>query len=496
MSRSPTSTRGPRTSSGATPCSARLKPLLEDQTRAKVGQNLKFDMSILARYGIAMAGIAHDTMLESYVLDSTATRHNMDDLAKKYLHHDTITYADIAGTGAKQLSFDQIPLEQAGPYAAEDAEVTLRLHQTLWPRLAAEPALAGLYRDIEIPLIPVLSRMERTGVRIDAARLAAQSRDLAGRIHALEQDAYRVAGHPFNLGSPKQIGEIFFERLGLPVVERTPKGAPSTSEGVLQRLADDGHELPRLILEHRGLSKLKSTYTDKLPEMVNPVTGRVHTSYHQAVAATGRLSSSDPNLQNIPIRSPEGRLIRQAFVPDPGCLMLAADYSQIELRIMAHLSEDAGLLAAFAAGADIHRATAAEVFGVPLGEVTGDQRRSAKAINFGLIYGMSAFGLARQLGIERGAAQEYVDLYFQPLPRGARLHGPHPRPGPGAALCGDPVRPAPVSPGHRPQQPGPPRRGRAHRHQRPHAGHGRGHHQARHDLRGPLAPERRGRRCA
>ena len=394
----------------------RLRPLLEDGTRPKVGQNLKFDMSILARYGIGMAGIAHDTMLESYVLDSTATRHNMDDLAKKYLDHKTIAFEDIAGSGARQLTFDQIPLAQAGPYAAEDAEVTLRLHQTLWPRLEAEPALAGLYRDIEVPLIPVLSRMERTGVRIDAARLAAQSRDLAGRIHALEQEAYRVAGHPFNLGSPKQIGEIFFERLGLPVVERTPKGAPSTSEGVLQRLADDGHELPRLILEHRGLSKLKSTYTDKLPEMVNPATGRVHTSYHQAVAATGRLSSSDPNLQNIPIRSPEGRLIRQAFVTEPGHRMLAADYSQIELRIMAHLSGDAGLLAAFAAGEDIHRATAAEVFGVPLGEVTGDQRRSAKAINFGLIYGMSAFGLARQLGIERGAAQEYVDLYFRRYP--------------------------------------------------------------------------------
>jgi DNA polymerase-1 len=395
---------------------ARLKPLLEDPARAKVGQNLKFDMSILARYGIAMAGISHDTMLESYVLDSTATRHNMDDLAKKYLHHDTITYSDIAGSGAKQLSFDQIPLEQAGPYAAEDAEVTLRLHQALWPKLAAEPALAGLYRDIEIPLIPVLSRMERTGVRIDGARLAAQSRDLAERIHTLEQDAYRVAGHPFNLGSPKQIGDIFFERLKLPVIERTPKGAPSTSEGVLQRLADEGYELPRLILEHRGLAKLKSTYTDKLPEMVNRVTGRVHTSYHQAVAATGRLSSSDPNLQNIPIRSEEGRLIRQAFVPEPGWRMLAADYSQIELRLMAHLSGESGLLASFAAGEDIHRATAAEVFGTPLAEVTSDQRRSAKAINFGLIYGMSAFGLARQLGIERGAAQEYVDLYFRRYP--------------------------------------------------------------------------------
>ncbi len=395
---------------------ARLKPLLEDPARAKVGQNLKYDMSILARYDIAMAGISHDTMLESYVLDSTATRHNMDDLAKKYLDHKTIAFTDIAGTGAKQLSFDQIPLEQAGPYAAEDAEVTLRLHQTLWPRLEAEPTLAGLYRDIEIPLIPVLSRMERTGVRIDGPRLAAQSQNLAERIHALEQESYKVAGHPFNLGSPKQIGEIFFERLGLPVVERTPKGAPSTSEGVLQRLADDGHELPRLILEHRGLAKLKSTYTDKLPEMVNRVTGRVHTSYHQAVAATGRLSSSDPNLQNIPIRSEEGRLIRQAFVPEPGWRMVAADYSQIELRIMAHLSGDAGLLAAFAAGEDIHRATASEVFGVPLAEVTSDQRRSAKAINFGLIYGMSAFGLARQLGIERGAAQEYVDLYFRRYP--------------------------------------------------------------------------------
>jgi DNA polymerase I len=395
---------------------ARLKPLLEDPLRAKVGQNLKFDMSILARYGINMAGIAHDTMLESYVLDSTASRHNMDDLAKKHLAHDTIRYEDIAGTGAKQLTFDQIPLEQAGPYAAEDAEVTLRLHQTLWPRLEAEPALAALYRDIEIPLVPVLSRMERTGVRIDAARLAAQSRHLAERIHALEQEAHKVAGHPFNLGSPKQIGDIFFERLKLPVLERTPKGAPSTSEGVLQRLADEGHELPRLILEHRGLAKLKSTYTDKLPEMVNRVTGRVHTSYHQAVAATGRLSSSDPNLQNIPIRSEEGRLIRQAFVPEPGWRMLAADYSQIELRIMAHLSGDTGLLDAFAAGEDIHRATAAEVLGVPLAEVTSDQRRSAKAINFGLIYGMSAFGLARQLGIERGAAQEYVDLYFRRYP--------------------------------------------------------------------------------
>jgi len=395
---------------------ARLRPLLEDPDRAKVGQNLKYDMSVLARHGVTLRGIAFDTMLESYVLDATATRHDMDSLADKYLGEQTIRFEDIAGKGAKQLSFDQVPIEQAGEYAAEDADVTLRLHQALWPRLEQEPTLASLFRELEMPLVPVLSRMERRGVRVDAAMLAVQSRELAARMHAVEQHAYRVAGSPFNLGSPKQIGEIFFDRLGLPVVAKTPTGAPSTAESVLQELADQGHELPALILEHRGLAKLRSTYTEKLPQMINPQTGRVHTSYHQAVAATGRLSSSDPNLQNIPVRTEEGRRIRRAFVPAAGHRILAADYSQIELRIMAHLSGDAGLLAAFESGQDIHRATAGEVFGVPPAEVTADQRRSAKAINFGLIYGMSAFGLAKQLGIERDAAQAYVDRYFERYP--------------------------------------------------------------------------------
>ena len=395
---------------------AQLKPLLEDPDRPKLGQNLKYDISVCANHGIGMRGVAHDSMLQSYVLDSTATRHDMDSLAQKYLGRKTIHFEDIAGRGAKQLTFDQIPLEQAAPYAAEDADVTLQLHQTFWPRLEQEPTLRKLYQEIEMPLVPILSRMERTGVRIDVTELEAQSRDLAQRIGALEEQAYGAAGHRFNLGSPKQIGAIFFDELGLPVLSRTPKGAPSTSEDVLERLAAEGHELPRLILEHRGLSKLRSTYTDKLPQMVNPDTGRVHTSYHQAVAATGRLSSSDPNLQNIPIRSDAGRRIRRAFVPEPGWRMLAADYSQIELRIMAHLSGDEGLLAAFAAGADIHRATAAEILGLPPDEVSNEQRRSAKAVNFGLIYGMSAFGLARQLGIERETAQEYIDLYFARYP--------------------------------------------------------------------------------
>ncbi len=394
-----------------------LKPLLEDASRAKVGQHLKYDMNVLANHAIELRGIAFDTMLESYVLDSTATRHDMDSLAEKYLDIETIHFEDVAGKGKKQLSFDQIPLEQAGPYAAEDADITLRLHECLWPRLQAEPTLASVLCDIEIPLVPVLSRIERTGVCIDGERLAAQGKELAKRLHALEQWAYEIAGHRFNLGSPKQIGQIFFEELGLPVVSKTPKGAPSTAESVLQKLADDGYELPRVLLEHRGLAKLKSTYIDKLPEMVDPGSGRVHTSYHQAVAATGRLSSSDPNLQNIPVRGEEGRRIRQAFVPQAGWKMLAADYSQIELRIMAHLSGDEGLLRAFAEGRDIHRATAAEVFGVGDPEaVSNDQRRSAKAINFGLIYGMSAFGLARQLGITREEAQQYVDLYFARYP--------------------------------------------------------------------------------
>ncbi len=394
----------------------RLKPLLEDPDRRKVGQNLKYDMSILARYAIELRGIAHDTMLESYILDSTATRHDMDSLAKKYLDHDTVHFEDIAGKGAKQLTFDQIPLEQAGHYAAEDADVTLRLHRALWPRLEAVPSMAALYSEIEVPLVPILSRMERHGVRIDPDLLAVQSGELAKRIQEIEIRAYETAGRRFNMGSPKQIGAIFFEELGLPVVAKTPTGAPSTSESVLEQLAADGHALPDLILQHRSLSKLKSTYTDKLRQMVNPDTGRVHTSYHQAVAATGRLSSSDPNLQNIPIRTDEGRRIRRAFVAEPGNRLLAADYSQIELRIMAHLSGDERLLAAFASGLDIHRATAAEILGLAPEAVTGEQRRSAKAINFGLIYGMSAFGLAKQLGIERGAAQEYVDRYFQRYP--------------------------------------------------------------------------------
>jgi DNA polymerase-1 len=359
--------------------------------------------------------VAFDTMLESYVLDSTATRHDMDSLALKYLNHKTIHYEDVAGKGAKQVSFDQVPIDQAGPYAAEDADITLRLHQVLWPRLQEAPSLEKLFTDIEMPLMPILSRMERNGVLVDAEMLAQQSQELTQRIQEIEQQAFKEAGEEFNLGSPKQIQAIFFDKLKLPVLKKTPKGAPSTAEEVLVELALD-YPLPKLILEHRGMSKLKSTYTDKLPERIDPDSGRVHTSYHQAVASTGRLSSSDPNLQNIPIRSAEGRRIRQAFIAPEGCTLLAADYSQIELRIMAHLSGDEGLLKAFAAGEDIHRATAAEVFGVPLEQVSSEQRRSAKAINFGLIYGMSAFGLARQLSIPRNAAQEYVDLYFQRYP--------------------------------------------------------------------------------
>jgi DNA polymerase-1 len=393
----------------------RLRSLLEDPGRSKVGQNLKYDMNVLARYGVELRGVDYDTMLESYVLDSTATRHDMDSLARKYLGWATIKYEDVAGKGARQVSFDQVPLEQAAPYAAEDADVTLRLHRHLWPELESKHSLSALFSDIEMPLVPVLSRMERTGVCIDCEMLAEQGRRLAERMQELEQEAHQIAGEPFNLGSPKQIGEVLFEKLRIPVIAKTPKGAPSTAESVLQELAAD-YPLPRLILAHRGLSKLKSTYTDKLPQQLNPDTGRVHTSYHQAVAATGRLSSSDPNLQNIPVRTEEGRRIRQAFVAEPGYRILAADYSQIELRIMAHLSGDEGLLRAFANGMDIHRATAAEVFGLQPGEVTNDQRRSAKAINFGLIYGMSAFGLARQLGIERQAAQEYVDRYFDRYP--------------------------------------------------------------------------------
>ena len=392
-----------------------LKPLLESEQQRKVGQNLKYDQSVLARYDITLRGIAFDTMLESYVLDSTGTRHDLDSLSLQYLGTSTVSFEDIAGKGARQLTFNQIGLEQAGPYAAEDADITLRLHQTLWPRLKADASLKFVFESIEMPLVGILSRMERTGALVDADLLGKQSVELAGRLQVLEREAFDIAGQEFNPGSPKQLQELLFDKLGLPVIKKTPKGQPSTAEEVLEELAFS-HELPRLILEHRSLSKLKSTYTDKLPRMVNPVSGRIHTSYHQAVTATGRLSSSEPNLQNIPVRTGEGRRIRQAFVAPNGYQVVAADYSQIELRIMAHLSRDEGLLSAFAHGLDVHKATAAEVFGVPLDGVTADHRRSAKAINFGLIYGMSAFGLARQLGISRQSAQEYVDLYFDRYP--------------------------------------------------------------------------------
>jgi len=392
-----------------------LKPLLEDQTRLKVGQHLKFDRNVLRNHGIHLQGIAFDTMLESYVLNSTASRHNMDDLAKKYLNYTTQTFEDVAGKGVKQLTFNQVELEKAAFYAAEDADITLRLHQTLWPQVEKEPALKALLLEMELPLAEVLSDMERTGALIDPFLLQNQSQQIEVRLAELEAQAHEIAGGPFNLSSPKQLGEVLFEKLQLPVIKKTPKGAPSTAEEVLQELAYD-YPLPKLLLEHRSLSKLKSTYTDKLPLMIAQSTGRVHTSYHQAVTATGRLSSTDPNLQNIPVRTEEGRRIRQAFVADQGYKIVAADYSQIELRIMAHLSEDEGLLRAFALGQDIHRATAAEIMGIEPDAVTSDQRRNAKAINFGLIYGMSAFGLAKQLGIPRHEAQRYMDRYFERYP--------------------------------------------------------------------------------
>ncbi|MFI8027508.1 DNA polymerase I [Serratia marcescens] len=392
-----------------------LKPLLEDDKALKVGQNLKFDMSLLARYGIEMRGIAYDTMLESYVLDSVGGRHDMDSLADRYLSHKTITFEEIAGKGKNQLTFNQIALEQAALYAAEDADVTLQLHLAMWPQLKQSAELLTVFNEIEMPLLPVLSHIERTGVLIDPAILSAHSQELAKRLAELEAQAHELAEEPFNLASTKQLQAILYEKQKLPVLKKTPGGAPSTNEEVLAELALD-YPLPKVILEYRGLAKLKTTYTDKLPLMINPVSGRVHTSYHQAVTATGRLSSSDPNLQNIPVRNEEGRRIRQAFIAPEGYRIVAADYSQIELRIMAHLSQDEGLLKAFAEGKDIHRATASEVFGVPLDKVTGEQRRSAKAINFGLIYGMSAFGLARQLGIPRGEAQRYMDLYFERYP--------------------------------------------------------------------------------
>ena len=390
---------------------AALKPLLEDPAKAKIGQHGKYDMHVLARYGIAVRGYAFDTMLESYVWNATATRHDMDSLADKYLGEKTIAYEDVAGKGAKQIGFQQVDVQRAAEYAAEDADITLRLHQALWPKLESVPSLRGVFETIEMPLVPVLARMERRGMLVDAPELRRQSHALRTRMHELTQQAYAAVGHTFSLDSPKQLQQVLFQELGLPVKNRTPTGQPSTNEEALAELADD-HALPRLILDYRMLAKLVGTYTEKLPEMVNPDTGRVHTSFHQAVAATGRLSSSDPNLQNIPIRTAEGRRIRTAFIAPPGWTVVAADYSQIELRIMAHLSADPGLLRAFREGIDVHRATAGEVFGVAPDAVDGDQRRAAKAINFGLMYGMSAHGLARQLGIPRHEAQEYMDLYF------------------------------------------------------------------------------------
>ncbi|MGE8111275.1 DNA polymerase I [Pseudomonas sp. NPDC086566] len=395
-----------------------LKPLLEDPAKAKVGQNAKYDINILANSSpaIEMRGVAYDTMLESYVLNSTATRHDMDSLALKYLDHTTIAFEDIAGKGARQLTFNQINLDKAGPYAAEDADITLRLHHALQARLAQTPSVQPVLMDIEMPLVPVLARIERQGALVDAALLEVQSGELGVKMAELEQRAYALAGEEFNLGSPKQLGAILYDKLGMPVLSKTAKGQPSTAEAVLDELAEQGYPLPEVLMQYRSLSKLKSTYTDKLPGQINPRTGRIHTSYQQAVAATGRLSSSDPNLQNIPIRTAEGRRIRQAFVASPGYKLLAADYSQIELRIMAHLAKDEGLLHAFRNDLDVHRATAAEVFSVALEDVTNDQRRSAKAINFGLIYGMSAFGLAKQIGVDRKQSQDYIDRYFARYP--------------------------------------------------------------------------------
>ncbi|MCH4872252.1 DNA polymerase I [Pseudomonas sp. TMW22091] len=401
-----------------------LKPILEDPRKAKVGQHAKFDINILANCaiggdqacGIMVQGVAYDTMLESYVLDSTATRHDMDSLALKYLGHGTTSFQDIAGKGAKQLTFDQISLEQAGPYAAEDADVTLRLHHVLHEKLTAIPSLNTVLTEIEMPLVPVLARIERQGALVDANLLGIQSVELGDKMVALEREAFAIAGEEFNLSSPKQLGVILYEKLGLPILSKTAKGQPSTAEAVLAELAEQDYPLPKVLMQYRSMSKLKSTYTDRLPEQINPRTGRIHTSYHQAVTATGRLSSSDPNLQNIPIRTAEGRRIRQAFIAPKGYKLLAADYSQIELRIMAHLAKDAGLLNAFRNNLDVHSATAAEVFGVELSDVTTDQRRSAKAINFGLIYGMSAFGLAKQIGVDRKQSQAYIDRYFARYP--------------------------------------------------------------------------------
>ncbi|QHB73256.1 DNA polymerase I [Stenotrophomonas sp. 364] len=400
---------------GAEQVLAALRPVLENPSKKKLGQHGKYDLHVLRRHGINVQGYHDDTMLESFVLNSTATRHDMDSLAMRYLGYTTIKFEDVAGKGAKQIPFSQVGLDEAGRYAAEDADITLRLHRVLQPQLLAVPSLDGVYRDIEMPLVPVLARIEANGVHIDMAELRRQSQDLSVRMLAAQQKATELAGHTFNLDSPKQLQAVLFDELKLPALVKTPKGQPSTNEEALEAIAEQ-HELPRVILEYRGLAKLRSTYTDKLPEMVNPDTGRVHTSYHQSGAATGRLSSSDPNLQNIPIRTDDGRRIRRAFVAPPGRKILACDYSQIELRIMAHLSEDPGLVRAFEQGVDVHRATAAEVFGRALDEVTPNERRAAKAINFGLMYGMSAFGLARNLGVDRGQAQDYVALYFSRYP--------------------------------------------------------------------------------
>lgn len=398
-----------------TACLTQLKPILENAEIKKVGQNIKYDLTIFANHGVELQGVVFDTMIESYTLNSTG-RHNMDDLSYRYLGHKTIPFEEIAGKGKNQLTFDKIEIEKAAEYAAEDADVTMKLHQVLWENLAKEPELVKLFDEIEMPLVSVLSRIERNGVLIDPKKLLTQSAEIEKRLQEIEQLVHSEAGQSFNLASTKQLQEILFEKLGLPVLKKTPKGAPSTNEEVLEGLAQKGHIVPKLLMEHRGLSKLKSTYTDKLPQLINKKTGRVHTSYNQAVTATGRLSSSDPNLQNIPIRNEEGRRIRQAFIAREGYKIVAADYSQIELRIMAHLSNDEGMIKAFAEGKDIHQATAAEIFGVALDEVTSEQRRSAKAINFGLIYGMSAFGLSNQLGIGRAEAQKYMDLYFQRYP--------------------------------------------------------------------------------
>ncbi len=457
-----------------------LRPLLESDKKRLVGQHFKYDMNVLSRYGIHARGVAFDTMLESYVFNATGTRHDMDSLALKYLGRQTTHYEDIAGKGARQIPFSQVGIEEAAHYAAEDADITLQLHEHLWPLLCGTPALQRVFEEIEMPLVPVLARMEQRGVLIDAEILKKQSSEMGKEIMELEKKAHAAAGQPFNLGSPMQLQQILFEKLELPVIRKTPKGQPSTAEDVLHELAAD-YELPKLILEYRSLSKLKSTYTDKLPEEINPQTGRVHTSYHQAVAATGRLSSSNPNLQNIPIRTPQGRKIRKAFVAPEGMLVLAADYSQIELRIMAHISGDEGLRKAFREDIDVHRATAGEVFDTPYDEVTGDQRRAAKAINFGLMYGMSAFGLARQLDIPRGEAQRYMDTYFARYPGvndfmertrdQARDQG----------YRRDPVWPPPLPAGHQCQQHATPPGRRTRRDQCAHAGHRGGHHQARHD---------------